>query len=70
MQFITWVTKQGGAVALSKKLNVTSASVRTWLRGESVPRLGTMREIYKLSHGKISYADILKSIERTNKRKS
>lgn len=42
-----WIDAQGGVSVLSRKLKVTGAAVRVWLRREGMPKATTL---VKLSH--------------------
>jgi hypothetical protein len=60
MTLRSWITSQGGAERLSKKLNLTAYAVRCWLRRETTPKPETMLLIYKLSKRKLPIETIIK----------
>ncbi len=62
-----WVKSKGGPLAVSEKLGVTAAAVRSWLRRESTPRPRVMIEIMRLSKGKVTLVGIVKETAKRKK---
>lgn len=60
MTLRSWITSQGGAERLSKKLHLTPYAIRCWLRRETTPKPATLLLIYKLSKKKLSIETIIK----------
>ncbi len=65
-----WVKSKGGPVAVSEKLGVTPAAVRSWLRCESTPRPKIMVEIMRLSKGRVTLVAIVKETGMAKRNKA
>lgn len=61
LTFQEWVSDFGGPTRLAEKLNMTDRALHFWLNKKGSPRIPTMRELIKLSGGKLTYEIIIDS---------
>lgn len=66
-EFDAWIAKTT-TVKIGQALNVDPATVRHWRQGRVLPCPRLMREIVKLSKGKISYAIMIEGYFKNEKR--
>lgn len=55
----TWINLNGGVGKTATKLGVTRRAVYNWKSRVTIPRIGHMDKIVKLSRGLLSHADLL-----------
>lgn len=56
--FITWIDEVG-IQELAEKLGIDPSTISHWRRGHCWPRVEQMRQIRKISKGRITYEDII-----------
>jgi DNA-binding transcriptional regulator YdaS (Cro superfamily) len=69
MTFSDWIKQEGGAVGVSKKLNVSLRAVQYWCNGRVLPNLETYLKIKRLSKGEVTPEAICAHFKKKNKKR-
>lgn len=67
MKFNHWIRVRGGPAGVGKLLGVTRHAVMYWRQGVVTPRPDTMLAIVRLSRGRVTLAEIVRSTTRGRK---
>jgi predicted CopG family antitoxin len=69
MLLSTWIDKNGGTLKTGKILGIKRNAVYAWRKGLALPRPAAMKAIVKVTHGKVSYTDMIEEyLEKKTKK--